>query len=687
MTPFHLAETFSKRATFLVVILGLLFSVVVGSLSCRRESSFQYLDNLVYDAFLRHSAVEKTSSDVVTVDIDDVSLLSVGQWPWPRYKIAALIETIARMKPAAIGLDIIFPEPDRTALENIQKAFKDDFGLDIGFTGVPQGLTDNDGYLGYVLSRTETVGAKYFYFDHINKAESCADTKFSFTGHPEALVLNHAPGMLCNTPKIASQLKVRGFINNRIDDDGMLRRLQLLIQHGGRIYPNLSLATFMQAMGADTASIDADAWGPVLNVGGYRIPMTEEGAVLLKYHGPAYLQRSFPAVDILNGTIAGKEIKGKFVFIGSSAVGLNDLHHTIFDAQFPGVKTHAVLIENLLDGGFLQKPVWADRAVWVASILTGVLMSILFVMAPGPIPLFAGTAGWTGALWLLSIALFRLKGLFFSPGTPALIAAILFTLFSATRFATLKRHTYLWYRRLANAQQVTMASMATVTENRDPETGGHIKRTQHYVRAISEHLMQKGLCPGVLTPDYIELMFASAPLHDIGKVAIPDHILLKPARLTDEEFEVMKKHAEYGLAIIQNAAEKIEGNNFLEIAGEIAATHHEKWDGTGYPRGLAGEEIPLSGRIMAVADVYDALISKRCYKPAFPFEVAWKIIIEGRSTAFDPVIVDAFMEIEYKFREIASAFSDENEKTPVKRRDGVNPSTRRIPKSIPSESS
>ena len=164
-----------------------------------------------------------------------------------------------------------------------------------------------------------------------------------------------------------------------------------------------------------------------------------------------------------------------------------------------------------------------------------------------------------------------------------------------------------------------------------------------------------------MTKEYIELLFISAPLHDIGKVGVPDHILLKPGKLTPPELEVMKQHAEFGRKIIFSSAQRIEGDNFLIVAGEIAATHHEKWDGTGYPLGLAGQDIPLSGRIMAVADIYDALISRRCYKEPFPHEMATNLMREARGTIFDPMILDAFFSIEDTIKEIAAQYSDEAE--------------------------
>ena len=202
-----------------------------------------------------------------------------------------------------------------------------------------------------------------------------------------------------------------------------------------------------------------------------------------------------------------------------------------------------------------------------------------------------------------------------------------------------------------------MESMAAVAETRDPETGAHLKRTQHYVKAIAEHLRSTGHYKDILTQEYIELLFISAPLHDLGKVGVPDHILLKPGKLTDEEFVLMKRHAEFGKSIISNTARLVEGDNFLNIAAEIAATHHEKWDGTGYPLGLAGQSIPLAGRIMAIADIYDALISRRCYKEPFPHETATRIMRELVGT-FDPVVLEAFFAIEETVKEIAARYAD-----------------------------
>ena len=211
-------------------------------------------------------------------------------------------------------------------------------------------------------------------------------------------------------------------------------------------------------------------------------------------------------------------------------------------------------------------------------------------------------------------------------------------------------------------QNVTILAMASLAETRDNETGNHLRRTQYYIRALAEHLQLHPRFSLALTRSNIELIFKSAPLHDIGKVGIPDIILLKPGKLTAEEFEIMKTHAALGKEAIERAEQQMgRSAPFLGFAKEIAGSHQEKWDGSGYPQGLAGELIPISARLMAVADVYDALISRRPYKAPMSHERATTIIAEGRGSHFDPDIVDAFLSIEHQFREIATRFQDEPE--------------------------
>jgi putative two-component system response regulator len=214
-------------------------------------------------------------------------------------------------------------------------------------------------------------------------------------------------------------------------------------------------------------------------------------------------------------------------------------------------------------------------------------------------------------------------------------------------------------REVVAIQDVTITALASLAETRDTDTGNHIRRTQRYVYALAKHLTNHPRFVTDLDELTLQALFKSAPLHDIGKVGIPDRILLKPGRLTPEEFDIMKTHTTLGRDAIEHA-ERSLGTPvaFLECAKEIAYCHQEKWDGTGYPRGLRGEEIPLSGRLMAVADVYDALISRRVYKVGLSHEQAVEIMRDSRGSHFDPDILDAFLELQEEFRAIAARFAD-----------------------------
>ena len=213
--------------------------------------------------------------------------------------------------------------------------------------------------------------------------------------------------------------------------------------------------------------------------------------------------------------------------------------------------------------------------------------------------------------------------------------------------------------RIMAIQDVTILAMASLAETRDSDTGNHIRRTQFYVKELAQRLKDHPRFAHFLTPENIELLFKSAPLHDIGKVGIPDRILLKPGRFEPEEFEIMKTHTTLGRDAIEHAERALSIQvDFLKFAKEIAYSHQEKWDGSGYPEGLSGDDIPISARLMAVADVYDALISRRVYKLGMPHEKAVSIIEEGSGSHFDPDVVDAFLESVETFRDIARRYAD-----------------------------
>ncbi len=653
------AAGLSRRQSLLFLLAALVIALTIGACGVLRTGPVARLDNAVLDTLMRATATGERARDTVVVDIDDVSLSAVGQWPWPRYRLAALIERIAAEQPAAIALDILLPETDRASLSDVQEIFKRDFGIDVAITGVPDGLLDNDGYLGEQMARAGVVGARYFYFDHATREALPTRPGVGLDGAIDALALDTAHGVLDNVEAIASQTRVSGFVNMALDDDSVLRRLPLLIEYRGVLYPSLALAATMRAMDVPSGRVVTGRDGASIVIGTHEVPVDRTGRALLRFDGPAARYSSVSAVEVMAGRHA-HDLRGKVVFIGSSAVGLGDLHATAMGQRFSGARAQSVLVQNILDDRVLRAPDWGARAALLLALLLALVQGGLFMAGRSLRLLGAATVAAVLALAALAFVGFTEAGLVLPVAAPMLVAVIVLAVCIATRMALQQRHARRWRRQLENARQVTIESMSAVAETRDPETGAHIKRTQHYVRAIARRLRQSGEYTDILTDEYVHLLFLSAPLHDIGKVGVPDHILLKPGPLTAEEWVIMRKHAEFGRQIILSTSRHIDGDNFLSLAGEIAATHHEKWDGSGYPAGLQGKAIPLSGRIMAAADIYDALINRRCYKPAFPHEQAMGMMRQLRGTTFDPVVLDAFLAIEDEITRIAGDFRDED---------------------------
>lgn len=210
-------------------------------------------------------------------------------------------------------------------------------------------------------------------------------------------------------------------------------------------------------------------------------------------------------------------------------------------------------------------------------------------------------------------------------------------------------------------RDVTIFALARLAESRDQETGLHLERTRNYVKIIAQQLSQRPKLASTIHADFVQMLYDTSPLHDIGKVAIPDAILLKPGKLTDDEYEIMKRHSAIGANTLEEVLQSYPGAEFLEMARDIAATHHERFDGRGYPKGLAGEQIPWAGRIMALADVYDAITSRRVYKAAESHEHACNVIHNERGKQFDPRVTDAFFDRESEILEVQMHYHEAEE--------------------------
>ena len=652
-----------RRNRSRVLLYGILFSVLLFFLNLVKPTFFDFLTNRVYDTLLSTNTGQPSPVPVI-VDIDEKSLKQYGQWPWPRYRIAILLDKLRNLGALSIGLDILFAEEDRASIHSIRKELSRDFGVDFEFREVPQSLTDNDQRLAEALSRGPIVLGYQFLFDEGSDSENCLlhPIHVNKLGHEKAERVSplfiHARSVSCNLKMFSQAAAGSGFFNVSPETDGILRRVPLIMEHKGKLYPNLALVTLMKALGINDVLLKTDRRGmDSLYLNQTAIPLTSNGSLLIRFRGKGKTFEYISAADILSDRIPDGKIQGKIVFVGTSASGLKELKSTPFDPIFPGVEVHATVVDNILKKDFISRPKWAAGLEFLGVLVLG-LISAFILASTG--------AGWSSLLlgvlgvgvWQASVWTFRSEGIFISPVLPLIVLVCNFSILTFFRFWQEEQRVKERTRELTMVQEATIESMSSLTETRDPDTGEHIRRTQNYIRLLAEYLKNQPGFRALLNDETIDLLCKSAPLHDIGKVGVSDRILLKPGKLTEQEFEEMKQHTIYGRDTILAAERKLGNTSFLCVAREIVYTHHERWDGSGYPEGLKGEQIPVPGRLMALADSYDALTSKRVYKSQIPHEKAVEIIIEEKGSHFDPEVVDAFLEVKENFRQIALKYAD-----------------------------
>ena len=663
-----------ERMHWRIVSVGLALTALLALLSVYRPGILRFLDAKIYDTCLRAGWFEQPpapSLRPVIVDIDETSLARIGQWPWPRHRLAALLDAITDLHPASVAVDIVFPEPDRTSWLRARESFARDHGITLPLDGVPERLLDNDLILAEALARGPFVLAYGFVFSEDGGGPLPCDrqpaanlTIRSQDAAAAYSLLFHANAAVCSIEPLRSSAPAAGFINTTPDQDGVLRRMPLAIAYQGRLFPSLALRAVMRAKGVDRLSLDLS--GSRLErimLGGVEVPVDEKGNLMARFQANARVWDRVGADDLLAGRVRRDQIEGRVVLLGTTAMGLEAYHTSPLGDLVPGIAVHATVVENLLNQRFFAQPGWA-RGVELALLAVCGILAALLMSATGSLLSFgvlaAVAAGlWVGAGWLLPA-----RGVFISPLFPLMALGLNFSLLTFLKYRKEEQALRQRNRDLVNMQNFTIQCLATLAETRDSETGRHIVRCQYYVKALAEQLAGLKEFARLLTEETIDLLHKSAPLHDIGKIGVPDRVLLKPGRLTEDEYEEMKRHTTYGRESIERA-ERTYGQgvkeSFLQFGKEMAGAHHEWWNGGGYPNGLRGRDIPLSGRIMAIADVYDALICRRRYKPAFTHEEAVALIERGKGVHFDPQLVEVFMAMHDTFRQIALAYPDDPE--------------------------
>jgi adenylate cyclase len=633
-----------------------LAALLAGLASWQPPATLVDLNRDVHDAFARQTTPPSPSSRIAIVALDEASLAAHGQWPWPRDLVARLIDRLAAAGVAVIAVDVLFPEADRLSRPG-----------DAG-----SGVADTDATLARAMAAVPVVAAVALTFE-----QATADVTSRCDLRPVEPIVREragdihrglfaARGAVCSIGVLMDAARASGTINVSPDDDGVLRRIPVVTRVRGRLQTALALAAVAVATSSPIVLDQRDSGSLDLQVGEHRVPLDANGQILLRQRGPGRAYAYHSASDVLSGLVGEAALRGRMVFLGATALGVRDTVATALDPRFPGVEIHATLADTFLGGPSAMR--LAEGRL--AEILVAMVAAAFSAFA---LPLLGGVGGLVAvggagaAAWYGARSWFAASGSVVSPIAGGLGLLLGVAVSVVRQLATERGRTARERLRREQAQRLIVQTLTTLTETRDVETGRHARRTQELTRLLATTMAARGVAPTVLTPHRIDLMATLAPLHDIGKVGISDAVLHKPGHLTADEYTEMKRHTSLGHDTLEKAEQLagVHDDEVLALAKDIVFTHHERWDGSGYPRGLKGEAIPLPGRIVAVVDTYDALIAERPYKPARPHRDALAIITDGRGTHFDPAVVDAFLACHAQFEQAAREADPRPAPTPV----------------------
>ncbi|MBA5607915.1 CHASE2 domain-containing protein [Duganella sp. FT3S] len=645
--------------------LGLCLTLAVALLSIFQPPPLQQLDLLLYDMMVAGRAVPPPPSAPVVVGIDEDSLAAYGQWPWPRYRLAQLVRQLRQLGATVVVLDLLMPEADRTAPEVIEHERQRDLGNATAAFPAPAAGDSNSQRLAGTLAAGPSVLAYYLDFSQPGPIAPAAATS---PAAPNGTVVLRADGghgwhmpqagaVLRSVPVLTAAAGAEGYTNALEDLDGTLRRVPLLLPVAGQERPSLALSALLLTSQDRLLRLGKDGGDFTLYWDRHAIPLDAAGNLLLDYRNASHAFLSARAV--LDGKLAPASLRGRIVLIGTWARGLGDWHRTPSGKWLNGLDIHATIIDNVLSDTYIARPDWA-RGVELTAVLLAGLAGTLMLSQPGYVlSLLAVLAGTGGFYWSARQLLLE-AGVHLSPLFPIMALVLITTCLSLLKYGIEARKLHMRTQDLYEAQDEIIFSLSVLAESRDKDTGQHILRTQRYVEILARELATTPAYAH-LTPSDIELYAKSAPLHDIGKVGIPDSILQKPGKLTEDEYTIMKTHPLIGAATLARIIVghgHPEKRHFLNYAREMIEAHHERWDGGGYPHGLRGAAIPLAGRLMALADVYDALISKRVYKRGYSHAEVCAYIAEQSGTHFDPDLVAAFQRRHEDFFRVAQTYAD-----------------------------
>ncbi len=593
----------------------------------------------------------KQTSNVVIVNIDNKSVNQIEQWPWSRVIYAQLIANINEMTPTTIGINMHFCHEDKASPVVMKKFYQKYFELNTTINNIPKELENNDRFLAKKLSESNSILSVRLFNSNKKTAAHCNSLSYNILNMDGIKGFPKANYLECNTQEFHQNNANFGFSMIPINGDRVAREIPLLRAYKDKNIPSFGLATLL--------SLNIHDYDPIKRVLKFfdkSIFLKSSNKLLLPYTLSS--SNVFSAIDVLRREVPVEAFHGKIVIVGSTVNSVNRYHQIYHGEKVCSSMIHASYIESLLNDTFLiQSSFYKKFNIALALIFSLLLYFLLRKRKYISMLVLTSSLFFASLFWL--VIKFK-EGIYISIGYlwfPLIFVCLI--LLVAIFFSKNKKEKEALKKDLVRSLHSSATSMALVANTHDQETGEHLIRTKKYVKLLAIQLYKKGLYPDLITPHQIELISEAAPLHDIGKVGISDNILKKPGKLTTDEFEIMKTHSKLGADIITQSLAYYEHNPLLEIAHNIALYHHERWDGKGYPKGLKEHEIPIEAQLMSIADVYDALISKRRYKEAFTYEKAESIIISERGKAFNPILVDIFIEQKEKFKSISLEWHEE----------------------------
>jgi adenylate cyclase len=608
---------------------------------------FKSLNQEIYDLKLRLFSRASDSTPIVHVDVDDKALAKIGRWPWDRKVSARIIDRLTDYGAKVLVFDIFYTSKGRT-LTGDEALFSS--LVKSGRVVMPLVLSPADDRPQVRPETTHSPREQALYrrawtlktphdFDFFRVKNRLTEARL-----PLVPIIEHAHRL--------------GTINAAPDSDGTFRRIPLVIQYRDRFLPCLSLAaaTAYWGVGSDAIRVNGNYTVQIRRSDGVvSIPVDARANMVVNWRPIGHDFPTYSVMDLLaeaGDPAIERAFRGKIVVIAVSWFGNKDVGVSPLKPEFQLSRIHSNGLATILTARFIREispfpvPVMAAIGVWLLFLWSQVKTRyrygiLMFFTLLGLMVIFVA-----GTFAIASLELPIAEALFlFAPGAVACLAVNAIS--TELRLGREVRHT----------QEAAILALAKLAESRDEETGSHLIRIRHYCNVLCERAALRPAFHEQLTPEFIGDLVRSSILHDIGKVGIADSILCSTEKFSSEDFEAMKQHTLIGGRALEEAVEKLGTQSFLSVGAAVAYYHHERWDGTGYPYGLEGEQIPLSARIVALADVFDALTTQRRYKKAFSFEEARAIIVDGSGKHFDPALVEVYLEVQPELERIRESIT------------------------------